>query len=91
MNIDWAKLPNNIEIYALALKDTNEIQGIVGLKKDVDSKATFIQWACVAPHNNKLEHGVQKYLGMLHRYHVMIDENNGKKLLEVYHYEWNET
>ena len=30
-------------------------------------------------------------LGMLHQYQIFIDENNAKNLLEVYHYEWNET
>ena len=32
-----------------------------------------------------------EYLGMLHQYQFLIDEENAKKLLEVYHYEWNET
>lgn len=30
-------------------------------------------------------------LRMLHQYQIFIDEDNAKKLLEVYHYEWNET
>ena len=32
-----------------------------------------------------------EYLGMLHQYQFFIDEEQAKKLLEVYHYEWNET
>lgn len=31
-----------------------------------------------------------EYLGMLHQYQFMINEEQAKKLLEVYHYEWNE-
>ena len=31
-----------------------------------------------------------EYLGMLHQYQFFIDEEQAKKLLEVYHYEWNE-
>ena len=32
-----------------------------------------------------------EYLGMLHQYQFFIDEEQAKNLLEVYHYEWNET
>lgn len=42
-----------------------------------------------------LEHYIHifhaEYLGMLHQYQFFIDEEQAKKLLEVYHYEWNET
>ena len=31
-----------------------------------------------------------EYLGMLHQYQFFINEEQAKKLLEVYHYEWNE-
>ena len=102
----------------------------------MDSHAAYLHWACTAPHNNKLEIGSQKYvgvgghlfaiaadksiewgyegavhgfalseellnhyidvfkaeyLGMLHQYQFFIDEEQAKNLLEVYHYEWNET
>lgn len=40
-----------------------------------------------------LEHYMQtfnaEFLGMLHDYQFFINENNAKKLLEVYNYEWN--
>ena len=32
-----------------------------------------------------------EYLGMLHQYQFFIDEEQAKRLLEVYHFEWNET
>lgn len=133
--IDWRRIPTDVEIYALALKDNNEIQGLVAIRNDINSSAAYIHWACTAPYNNKSETGSQRYsgvgghlfaiaadksmqwgyegtlhgfaanekllnhyidafhaeyLGMLHRYHFMIDEDNAKKLLEVYRYEWNE-
>ena len=31
-----------------------------------------------------------EYPGMLHQYQSIIDEESAHKLLEVYHYEWNE-
>ena len=120
-HINWNELPRNVDVYALALKDSN---------------AAYIHWACTAPHNNKHEYNKQKYvgvgghlfaiaadksmewgyegavhgfaaneellqhyinvfhaeyLGMLHQYQFFIDEEQAKNLLEVYHYEWNET
>lgn len=135
-HIDWNKIPSDIEVYALALKENNEIQGLVGIRKDKDAGAAYIHWACVAPHNNKKEFQQQKYagvgghlfaiaadksmqwgfggalygfaanqkllshymekfnaeyLGIVHQYQFMINEYYAQQLLEVYHYEWNET
>ena len=132
--INWIELPADVEVYELALKDTKEIQGLVAVKNDVNSRAAFLHWACTAPHNNKHDFGKQKYsgvgghlfaiaadksvqwgyegamhgfalnkellehymetfnaefLGMLHDYQFFINENDAKKLLEVYNYEWN--
>ncbi len=40
-----------------------------------------------------LEHYIKmfhaEYLGMLHQYQFFIDDEQAKKLLEVYNYEWN--
>ncbi len=135
-HIDWWKIPKNVSVYALALRDTNEIQGIIGLRRDPNAKAVYIHWACVAPHNNKHEFGTQRYIGVgghlfaiamdisqkvgygglvygfaaneellrhyvqafhaepiciLHPYHFLIDGDHAKELMEVYHYEWNES
>ncbi len=135
-HINWNQIPYDVEVYALALKENNEIQGLVGIRKDVEACAAYIHWACVAPHNNKQEFGIQKYtgvgahlfaiaadksiqwgyggtmhgfaanrkllshyiekfqaeyIGIVHQYQFMIDEYHAGQLLEVYHYEWNET
>ena len=135
-HINWNEVPKDVEVFALALKDTNEIQGLVGVKNDKTSNAAYLHWACTAPHNNIHDFGKQKYtgvgghlfaiaadksiqwgyegavhgfaaneellnhyikvfqaeyLGMLHQYQFFIDETKAKELLEVYHYEWNET
>ena len=119
-------------MYALALLETNEIQGLIGIRSDYDS--VYMHWACTAPHNNKHEFGKQKYegvgghlfaiaidksvqwghdgavygfaanekllnhyierldaeyVGIMHQYHFIIPETKARKLLEVYHYEWN--
>ena len=133
-HINWNEIPADVEVYALALHDTNEIQGLVGVKNDVNSRAAFIHWACTAPWNNKHEFGSQKYegvgghlfaiaadksiewgwdgfvhgyaaneellqhymerfnatyIGRLHKFQFYIDEEESRKLLEVYNYEWN--
>lgn len=135
-HINWNEIPKDVEVYALALKDDNSIQGLVSVKNDKDSYAAYLHWACVAPQNDIYTYGKQKYtgigahlfaiaadksvkwgyegaihgfaanqqllehyinvfhanyLGMLHQYQFFIDEDAAKKLLEVYHYEWNET
>ena len=132
--INWSKVPKDVEVYALALQDTNEIQGLVGIKDDVNANAAYIHWAVTAPQNNKHDFGCQKYsgvgghlfaiavekslqwghggvvhgfarnmelvdhyvqkfgafhLGRQHIYQIVIFEQEAKKLLEEYTYEWN--
>ena len=62
--INWIELPTDVEVYELALKDTKEIQGLVAVKNDVNSRAAFLHWACTAPQNNKHDFGKQKYSGV---------------------------
>ena len=49
----------------------------------------------VAANEELLQHYMNvfhaEYLGMLHQYQFFIDEEQSRNLLEVYHYEWNET
>ena len=62
--INWIKIPKEVEVFALALKENNEIQGLVGVRNDVDARAAYIHWACTAPHNNKDLAKFQKYVGV---------------------------
>ena len=62
--INWSKFDNNVEVYALVLKGTVDIQGLIGVEKDDISKAIHIKWACTAPWNNKFEQENQKYAGV---------------------------
>ena len=63
-HINWSKIPRNVEVYALALHDNNEIQGLIGIRNDNNADAAYIHWACTAPQNNKHEYGRQKYEGV---------------------------
>ena len=38
-HINWNEVPADVEVYALALLDTNEIQGLVGVRNDKDADA----------------------------------------------------
>ena len=51
---NWAELAKNSEVYALVLKGTVDIQGMISLQKDPNVRAAYIQWACTSPENNKI-------------------------------------
>lgn len=63
-HINWSDIPEDVEVYALALEEDHSVQGIIGIKNDFNSHASYIHWACTAPHNNKHENGIQKYSGV---------------------------
>ena len=74
--INWIDIPSDVEVFALALKDNNEIQGLVGVKNDFESKAAYLHWVCTAPHNNKNAFGTQKYSGVGgHLFAIAIDRS----------------
>ncbi|MBQ7079069.1 MAG: hypothetical protein IJM92_05250 [Fibrobacter sp.] len=72
--IDWINIPSNVEIFALALKRNNEVQGLVALKNDFEAKAVYLHWACTAPRNNIHAYGKQKYSGVGgHLFAIAVD------------------
>lgn len=62
--VNWGKLLATNEVYALALQETNEIEGLVAIQDVPVSKAVHISWACTAPQNNIWRNGFQKYSGV---------------------------
>ena len=62
--VNWGKFQNDIEVYALVLKGTVDVQGLIAIRDDEDSKAIQIVWACTAPWNNKLKGGTQRFEGV---------------------------
>lgn len=63
-HINWDEIPSDVEVYALSLKEDNSIQGIIGIRKDLDAHAVYLHWACTAPHNNIHDFGSQRYAGV---------------------------
>ncbi|MCD8018808.1 MAG: hypothetical protein LUF92_04270, partial [Clostridiales bacterium] len=62
--VNWDTLADENEIYALVVEGTVNIQGMVAITKDNDSKAAYIAWMCASPESNKLINDNVKYLGI---------------------------
>lgn len=52
--VNWAELLRENEVYALVVKGTVDIQGLVAVAGNDDMGALYISWACCSPDNNKL-------------------------------------
>lgn len=74
--VNWGELLKENEVYALVIKGTTDIQGLVALQRNDDFKAVYITWMCVAPHNNKELTDTPKYLGVGgHLFAIAIDKS----------------
>lgn len=62
--VNWASLLQDSEVYALVIKGTVDIQGLVSIQHQTESKSTYIQWMCTAPQNNKELTDNPKYSGV---------------------------
>lgn len=60
----WSKFGGETEIYALVLKGTVDIQGLIALTDDEQSNAVYINWACTSPENNVWRNGSKLYEGV---------------------------
>ena len=61
---NWEQLLEEEEVYALVVKGTVDIQGLVALNRNDDFQAVYIAWMCTAPQNNKLMCDYPKYNGV---------------------------
>ena len=62
--MNWSKFHANAEIYALVLKGTVDVQGLIALEDAPESKAVHILWAVAAPQNNVYRYGKKQYAGV---------------------------
>ena len=62
--VNWSKFGENVEVYALVLKGTVDIQGLIALEDVSQSKAVHILWAVTAPQNNVYKYGKKLYSGV---------------------------
>lgn len=62
-------------MYALVIKGTTDIQGLIALQRNEDYQAVYITWMCAAPQNNKEIIDQPKYLGVGgHLFAIGIDK-----------------
>jgi len=62
--VNWSKFGETVEVYALVLKGTVDIQGLIALEDVSQSKAVHILWAVTAPQNNVYKYGKKLYSGV---------------------------
>ncbi|MGN0512758.1 MAG: hypothetical protein ACI4GD_00670 [Lachnospiraceae bacterium] len=62
--VNWSKFDANVEIYALVLKGSVDIQGMIAITPEKDTGAVHINWAVTAPHNNIYVNKTKKYIGV---------------------------
>ncbi len=63
---NWENLLEENEIYAVVIKGSVDIQGLVAVRKDDNMKSAFVTWMVAAPHNNpeKLRNISKRYNGV---------------------------
>lgn len=62
--VNWGKIVEDCEVYALVLEGTVDIQGLVALQPKDELKAMYIAWMCTAPQNNPQMTDSPKYAGV---------------------------
>lgn len=62
--VNWSRFPDDAEVYALVIKGTNDIQGMVAIQYDKDARSVYVLWACTAPHNNLRDFKTQRFSGV---------------------------
>ena len=62
--VNWAQLADECEIYALVIKGTVDIKGMVAIKDEPDFGAVYISWMCSEPLSNKEITSEPKYSGI---------------------------
>ena len=84
--VNWGQFPSGVRVFALVLKGTFDIQGLVAIEPDSEARAVHIVWACTAPQNNKWKYGIQKYSGVGGHLFAIAAELSDKMGYEGYLY-----
>ena len=62
--VNWGKFPEGTEVYALVLKGTFDVQGMVAIQYDDVAKAVHVLWGCASPDNNVWQYGKKRFSGV---------------------------
>lgn len=60
----WANLSEDNEIFALVIKGTIDIQGLLAIRNNSEMRTAFVTWMVSAPHNNPQLANYKKYTGV---------------------------
>ena len=64
------------KVYALVIKGTVDIQGLIALSKNNDFQAVYVAWMCSALQNNKMLCDNPKYSGVGgHLFAIAVDKS----------------
>ena len=63
-DINWQKLPKDVEVYGITLKGEAEIQGLIGIRADKEARGIYLHYLKAAPRNDKRSSGKQDYEGV---------------------------
>lgn len=131
---NWAKQLDEHEVFALVIKGTMDVQGLVSVRHNEEAKATYASWMCANPESVKTKTNPTKkyegigghlfaiaidksldygdggaiygyaaseklllhymetfgalYVGIMHQYHFVINEEQALPIKEAYTYEW---
>lgn len=63
-HVNWSRFSNEVKIYALVLKGTVNIQGLIALTDDRSAQGVYINWACASPENDVYFTGKRRFYGV---------------------------
>lgn len=73
----WNKLVDSAEVYALVIKGTVDIQGLVALSASYPMNAVYVNWMCASPNNNKQIVDKPQYYGVGgHLFAIAVQKSN---------------
>lgn len=74
--VNWEDLLDEHEVFALVVKGTTDVQGLVALRRNDDYQAVYVAWMCVSPSNNKEITDHPRYSGVGgHLFAIAIDKS----------------
>lgn len=74
--VNWADLLTENEVYALVIKGTVNIQGLIAVQNIDDYGAVYVTWMCASPENNPMLVDEKKYLGVGgHLFAIAVDRS----------------
>lgn len=73
--VNWDELLDTDEVYALVLKGTVSIQGLVALRYNPETEATYVHWIVASPDNNGKLTKNKKFIGVGgHLFSIAVDK-----------------